>query len=105
MTTPSTPLPIRITILDKEYKIACPSGEQPALLASAEYLDGKMREVRDGGRVIGSERIAVITALNIAHELLNNGANNGVEQGVSPRLKNLEKKISQALEKARQLEI
>ena len=67
----SKALPINISILDKEYKIACPSGEQSDLLASAEYLDNKMREVRDGGSIIGSERIAVITALNIAHELLN----------------------------------
>jgi cell division protein ZapA len=103
MTTASTPLPIRISILDKEYKIACPSGEQPALLASAEYLDRKMREIRDGGKVIGSERIAVITALNIAHDLLNN--HQDMEQELSPRLKSLEAKISLALEKARQLEI
>ena len=67
----SNALPINISILDKEYKIACPSGEQSALLASAEYLDRKMREVRDSGSIIGSERIAVITALNIAHDLLN----------------------------------
>ena len=62
----SKPLPINVTIMDKEYKIACPAGEQSALLASAEYLDNKMREVRDSGTIIGSERIAVITALNIA---------------------------------------
>lgn len=101
----SNALPIQISILDKEYKIACPSGEQPALLASAEYLDGKMREVRDGGKIIGSERIAVITALNIAHELLNASKNQDIDEELSPRLKNLENKISQALEKARQLEI
>ena len=47
------PQPINISILDKEYKVACPVGEQPALLASAKYLDGKMREVRDSGSIIG----------------------------------------------------
>ncbi len=102
----SKPLPINISILDKEYKIACPSGEQPALLASAEYLDSKMREVRDSGSIIGSERIAVITALNIAHELLNSSQQSDkLDKGLSPRLKNLENKISEALQKARQLEI
>jgi cell division protein ZapA len=102
----SKPLPINISILDKEYKIACPSGEQPALLASAEYLDSKMREVRDSGSIIGSERIAVITALNIAHELLNsNQQSDKLDKSLSPRLKNLENKISNALQKARQLEI
>lgn len=102
----SKPFPINISILDKEYKIACPSGEQSALLASAEYLDTKMREVRDSGSIIGSERIAVITALNIAHELLNSTKQGDkLESGLSPRLKNLENKISAALQKARQLEI
>lgn len=102
----STPLPINITILDKEYKIACPAGEQSALIASAEYLDNKMREVRDSGNIIGSERIAVITALNIAHELLNSGRLNGeLSQTLPPRLKQLESKVSEALQKARQLEI
>ena len=102
----STPLPINISILDKEYKIACPSGEQSALIASAEYLDTKMREVRDSGNIIGSERIAVITALNIAHELLNsNQLGENLNESLPPRLKNLENKVSEALQKARQLEI
>lgn len=102
----SKSLPINISILDKEYKIACPSGEQSALLASAEYLDEKMREVRDSGSIIGSERIAVITALNIAHELLNSGQLDGeFGKDLPPRLKNIENKISEALHRARQLEI
>lgn len=102
----NTPLPINISILDKEYKIACPTGEQPALLASAEYLDSKMREVRDTGNIIGSERIAVITALNITHELLNSGQlNEDLNSTLPPRLKNLEHKINEALQKARQMEI
>lgn len=102
----SKPLPINIHILDKEYKIACPAGEQSALLASAEYLDSKMREIRDSGSVIGSEKIAVITALNIAHELLNsNQQSDKLEKGLTPRLRNLESRISEALQKARQLEI
>jgi cell division protein ZapA len=102
----STPLPINIHILDKEYKIACPTGEQPALLASAEYLDNKMREVRDSGKIIGSERVAVITALNIAHELLHsNGTAQNLDTALSPRLKSLENKVNMALQKARQLEI
>jgi cell division protein ZapA len=102
----SKPLPINISILDKDYKIACPSGEQPALLASAEYLDSKMREVRDSGSIIGSERIAVITALNIAHELLSsNQQSDKLDKDLTPRLKNLESKITDALQKARQLEI
>ena len=102
----STPVPIQISIMDKEYKIACPSGEQPALLASAEYLDSKMREVRDGGNIIGSERIAVITALNMANDLLQTSqVDKELGQELPPRLKDLESKISRVLEQARQLEI
>ena len=102
----SNALPINITILDKEYKIACPEGEQSALLDSASYLDKKMREVRDSGSIIGSERIAVITALNITHELLNsNHETDSLGNVLPPRLKDLENKISLALQKARQLEL
>ena len=102
----SKALPINVTILDKEYKIACPPGEQSALLASAEYLDNKMREVRDSGSIIGSERIAVITALNIAHELLHaNQLTGDLSEALPPRLKNLEQKVAEALHNARQMEI
>jgi len=98
--------PISISILDKDYKVACPVGEQPALLASAKYLDGKMREVRDSGSIIGSERIAVITALNIANDLLSSGSESAnLDSEISPRLKTLESKITRVLEEARQLEI
>ena len=61
---------INVQILDKDYLVGCPAEEKPALVTAAKYLDQRMREVRHGGRVIGTERIAVITALNIAHELL-----------------------------------
>lgn len=102
----NSPLPINISILDKEYKIACPSGEQSSLIASAEYLDGKMREIKDSGNIMGAERIAVITALNITHELLHSSQLNGdLTSSLPPRLKNLENKINEALHNARQMEI
>ncbi len=99
-------LPISVSILDKDYKVACPSGEQPALLASAEYLDSKMREVRDSGNIMGSERVAVITALNITNDLLKSSlVDKALGEKLPPRLKSLETKISTALENARQLKI
>ena len=102
----SKALPISVSILDKDYKVACPTGEQPALLASAKYLDSKMREVRDSGSLMGAERVAVITALNITNDLLNsNQVGKVLGEELPPRLKNLETKISKALERARQLEI
>lgn len=58
-----------IHILDKEYRVACPPGEQDNLLRAARYLDDQMREVRQAN-VIGLERIAIMTALNMSHELL-----------------------------------
>ncbi len=65
-----TNLPIKVQILGKEYPIACPDEEQHELLIAARYLDEKMREIRSNGRVIGAERIAVMAALNITHELI-----------------------------------
>ena len=98
--------PINVSILDKDYKVACPAGEQSALLESARFLDNKMREVRDSGNILGSERIAVITALNMANELLRtSNLDKEIGPELPPRLKDLESKISRVLEEARQLEI
>lgn len=62
--------PVGVTILDKQYLIHCEDSEKPSLHAAADYLDQKMREIRQGGGVIGAERLAVMTALNLAAELL-----------------------------------
>ncbi len=98
--------PINISILDKDYKVACPPGEQSALLESAKFLDSKMREIRDSGNIMGSERIAVITALNMANDLLrSSNVDKELGKELPPRLKDLESKISRVLEQARQLEI
>jgi len=98
--------PINISILDKDYKVACPPGEQSALLESAKFLDSKMREVRDTGHIMGSERIAVITALNMANDLLRtSNVDKELGQELPPRLKDLENKISRVLEEAKRLEI
>jgi cell division protein ZapA len=63
-------VPVTVKILDKEYRIACPKDEKEGLLASVEYLKQRMSEVRNSGKVAGAERIAVLAALNIAHEVL-----------------------------------
>jgi len=98
--------PINISILDKDYKVACPPGEQSALLESARFLDHKMREIRDTGNIMGSERIAVITALNMANDLLRtSNLDKEIGQELPPRLKDLESKITRVLEQAKQLEI
>ncbi len=60
---------VTIRILDREFQIGCPPSEKAALLASAKYLNQQMQEVRDSG-VMGAERIAILAALNISRELL-----------------------------------
>ena len=61
---------VTVQILDKEYSIICPPEERNNLVSAARYLDGKMREIRSSGKVIGADRIAVMAALNITHDLL-----------------------------------
>jgi cell division protein ZapA len=62
-------VPVVIQILDKDYTVACPPDEREGLLASARMLNERMCEVRDSGKVLGAERMAVMTALNIIHEV------------------------------------
>ncbi|MBL4795167.1 MAG: cell division protein ZapA [Pseudomonadales bacterium] len=61
---------LAIDLLDKEYRVSCPPGEEDSLRRSARHLDDKMREIRLQGKTIGLERIAVMAALNMAHELI-----------------------------------
>lgn len=97
---------VTVTILGKEYTVACPENERLELLESAGYLDKKMREIRDGGKVLGTDRIAVMAALNIAHELLHqkSGFNLGGGAEVEGRIRNLQAKIEDALFRSRQME-
>ena len=62
--------PVSVSILDREFLIGCSAEERPGLIAAASYLDAKMREIRNAARSAGIERIAVMAALNIAHELI-----------------------------------
>jgi len=62
--------PVAVHLLDKEYLVACTAEERPALLAAAALLDGKMRDVRNAARGASLDRVAVLAALNLAHEML-----------------------------------
>lgn len=62
--------PLDVTILDREFRVACPDDERDELLDAVAYLDKNMREIRDAGKITSVERIAIMAALNIAHELL-----------------------------------
>ena len=97
---------ISLRLLDREYQVACPAEERSDLLDSAEYLDAKMKEVRDSGKVVGLDRIAVISALNIANELIKLRRNgSSVEGDVGAKLKSLRERVEAALERGQQLEL
>jgi len=76
---------IEISILGRSYKIACEEGEREALMQAVAYLDGKMDEIKKGGKVNGTDRIAVMAALNIAHEFLTTKLGNGFDIGAAKR--------------------
>jgi cell division protein ZapA len=96
-----------IRLLDKEYTVACPPEQHEGLLASARRLDAKMREIRTSGKVVGSERIVVMAALNVIFELLHDKqSDSSGSQEMGLRLKLIQDKIDSALAKEdRQLTI
>ena len=73
---------LTLSLLGREFRVACSDGEEQNLLASAELLNRKLREVRDTGKVVGNERIAIMAALNIAHELVSNQKTAGGAGGI-----------------------
>ena len=97
---------VSVRLLDREYQVACPAEERSDLLDSAEYLDSKMREVRDSGKVVGLDRIAVISALNLANELIKLRRHGTALDGdVGTRLKTLRERVEAALERGQQMEL
>jgi cell division protein ZapA len=76
---------IDVTLLGRSYRVACEDNEREALLQAVAYLDGKMNEIKAAGKVGGSERIAVMAALNIAHELLSTKLGGGFDIGMAKR--------------------
>jgi cell division protein ZapA len=97
---------ISISILGKEYLISCGENERADLISAADYLDDKMREIRDSGKVVGTDRIAVMAALNIAHDLLSQSSSSSKSApDVENRIKSIQSKIEDALFRSRQLEL
>lgn len=90
--------PITVTIFDKEYVVGCKENEREALFASVQFLNDKMIEQRDNGKVIGSERIAVMAALNITHEYLEFRRNNeSLSTDLGEGIARIQRKVSDAL--------
>ena len=96
---PHNPATVAVTILDKEYRVACSEEEQPGLQASAKLLNERMAKIRNSGTVIGAERIAVMAALNIAHELIQAKADLARQPVEEQMLDRLHEKVQAALEK------
>lgn len=97
--------PVTVQILDKEYLIACPREEQESLLDSARFLDSKMKDIRSSGKVVGIDRIAVMAALNIAHDLLQSNANHqNQDESIANRIRAMHELIENALFDGKQLE-
>lgn len=92
-------MPVSLTIMGKEYKIACAPDEQSDLLQSAQNLDVQMRQMRDSGKVAGADKIAVMAALNLAHELqLMKTQNEMLNKTLSECLTKMSHKIENILE-------
>ncbi|MBM0108419.1 cell division protein ZapA [Steroidobacter sp. S1-65] len=94
---------VSVRILEKEYQVACLPEERSELLDSAEFLNGKMREIRDAGNIVGLDRIAVMAALNLAHELLKRNRNDAIESEVSDRVRQMRERVESALSRGQQL--
>jgi len=103
MSTQANAKGVVINIMGREFRVAAPEGEEKQLVASVDYLNRKMREIKDTGKVIGNERIAIMAALNIAHEFLSSKAGKAVaasvfdEAAVKRRIEAFENIIEKAL--------
>ena len=97
---------VSVRIMEKEYVVACPYDDRSALLDAAEFLNARMREIRDSGKVVGLDRIAVMAALNLAHEFLKGkDRESKLDSGVGHRVRALRERVESALEKGQQLEL
>jgi cell division protein ZapA len=98
--------PVNVTILGKEYQIACPEDEKEALLASARMVHQNMEKIRQTGKVVGVDRIAVMAALNIAHELIQFQHDEGHDlEKINTKILQLKERVSAFLDEDRQLEL
>jgi cell division protein ZapA len=89
--------PLSITVMGKEYRIACPTEEKDNLLASAKLLNEKLEEIKKGGAVIGTERIAIMAALNMSHEILHNQTLVTEHADLNQRVSDISERISESM--------
>jgi cell division protein ZapA len=100
------PTTVSVKILEKEYQVACPEEEIDELAASARYLDAQMRTIRDSGKVVGLDRISVMAALNISHDLLRlKNERSAVTAGLERKAHELTQRVDTALAEAKQMSL
>lgn len=98
------PKVLDVSIMGREFRIACQEDERQGLLESVAYLDRRMREIKDGGKVVGIERIAIMAALNIAHELLTTRVGGGFDMGdLKRRIASMQAVVEQAMTEQEEL--
>jgi cell division protein ZapA len=94
----SEPRTLQVTIMGRDFRVACPDDQQAGLLEAVDYLNRKMLDIRDSGKVIGLERIAIMAALNMAHELLSTKVGGGFDlAAIKRRMASMETVIDQAM--------
>ncbi|HEV8644557.1 MAG TPA: cell division protein ZapA [Burkholderiales bacterium] len=87
-----------VNIMGREFRVSCTEEERRDLLKAVDYLNAKMREIRDTGKIIGVERIAIMAALNITHEYLSTRMDGGFDVGeFKRRMLNMQATIDQAI--------
>ena len=95
---------IEVILLGRSYRVACEEKERESLMQAVAYLDAKMSDIRNAGKITGSERIAVMAALNVAHELLSMRLGSGFDLGKAKRrIHAIESKIDEAIAKQEKL--
>ena len=95
---------VEVELLGRTYRVACEENEREALMQAVAYLDGKMNDIRRAGKVMGAERIAVMAALNVAHELLSVKLGAGFDMGrAKKRLSMIESRLDAAIAKQEKL--
>jgi cell division protein ZapA len=87
---------VDVNIMGRDFTVSCTDEERPGLINAVNFLDKKMRDIRDNGKVVGAERIAIMTALNLAHELLNSKSGSVDVGDIKRRVTQMQDQIDKA---------
>lgn len=92
---------VDVSIMGRDFTVSCTEEERPGLINAVNFLDKKMRDIRDSGKVVGIERIAIMTALNLAYELLNTKSGDVDVGDIKRRITMMQDQIDQACNSAK----